>query len=157
MKRRDVFPSLALALPAACGDTGTRVKNAPVNGREAGAVYMEGPVAGKMVDAGFLYADSNYHGIVSASDGNVYYVLCSHHLDSNACMYRYDPKSGEVKMIGNLNEVLGEDRGKVFSQGKVHCDLYEHGGKLWFGTHCGSWVRGGRRIAGLTRRALHVL
>lgn len=148
MKRREALASLAMVFSAAGYTTGSGGKKVPVDAVAAGAVYREGPVTGTMIDSGFLYADSNYQGIARASDGNVYYVLCSHHLDSNACMFRYNPKSGEVKMIGNMNELVGEDRKKVYSQGKVHCDIYEHGGKLWFGTHCGSWVRGGSKERG---------
>lgn len=110
--------------------------------------YRTGPVKGRMIDAGFLQGDSNYNAIIRASDGNVYYVLCSHNLESNACLFRYTPKTGEVKLVGNLNDVLGEDRKQVFSQGKVHCDFFEYKGKLWFGTHCGSYERGGSKERG---------
>ena len=54
---------------------------------EPAAVYKEGPVIGKMIDAGFLYGDSNYHAIIQASDGNVYYVICSHNTKSGAHMF----------------------------------------------------------------------
>ncbi|MCE5249562.1 hypothetical protein LLG96_05000 [bacterium] len=109
--------------------------------RVPGAVYKEGPVTGKMIDAGFLYGDSNYHGIIQASDGNVYYVICSHNKAAGARMFRYNPKSGEVKMLGDLTDVVGEDRTKVINQGKVHGDIYEVNGKLYFGTHAGAYDR----------------
>lgn len=104
-----------------------------------GAVYMDGPVTGKMIDAGFIYGDSNYNAIIQASDGNVYYVICSHNKKSGAHMFRYNPRTGEVKIIGDLTAVVGEDRTKVICQGKVHSDIYEVDGKLYFGTHAGSW------------------
>jgi hypothetical protein len=104
-----------------------------------GAVYKPGPVTGKMIDAGFIYGDSNYHAIIQASDGNVYYVICSHNKKSGAHMFRYNPRTDEVKMIGDLTAVVGEDRTKVINQGKVHSDFYEVNGKLYFGTHAGSW------------------
>ena len=88
-----------------------------------GAIYKEGPVKGRMIDASFLYGDSAYHGIIQASDGNVYYVICSHHIDSSACMFKYSPESGEVTMIANLTEMLGENGSKVFPQGKVHSKI----------------------------------
>jgi hypothetical protein len=104
-----------------------------------GAVYKNGPVTGKMIDAGFIYGDSNYNATIQASDGNVYYVICSHNKKSGAHMFRYNPRDGEVKVIGDLTQVVGEDRTKVICQGKVHCDFYEVDGKLYFGTHAGSW------------------
>jgi len=102
---------------------------------------MEGPVIGEMIDAGFLYGDSNYNAIAYASDGNVYYVICSHNKKSSAQFFRYDPRTGSVDNLGDLTDIVGEDRTKVINQGKVHCDLYEHDGKLWFGTHAGSYDR----------------
>ncbi|MEH6682029.1 MAG: hypothetical protein V7724_15895 [Sediminicola sp.] len=104
-------------------------------------VYRDGPVKGKMIDAGFLYGDSNYNAIAHASDGNVYYVICSHNKKSSAQFFRYDPRTGSVDNIGDLTDIVGEDRTKVINQGKVHCDLYEHEGKLWFGTHAGAYDR----------------
>ncbi len=104
-----------------------------------GAVYKDGPVTGKMIDAGFHYGDSNYHAICHASDGNVYYVICSHNKKSGSQMFRYNPKTGENTMIGDLTDIVGEDRTKVINQGKVHSDIYEVDGKLYFGTHAGSW------------------
>lgn len=107
----------------------------------AGAIYMDGPVRGKMIDAGFLYGDSNYNAIAYASDGNVYYVICSHKKKSGAQLFRYNPRTGSVDNIGDLTDIAGEDRTKVINQGKVHCDLYEYNDKLWFGTHAGSYDR----------------
>ena len=63
-------------------------------------------------------------------------------------MYRYNPATGEVRMIGDLNEIVGEDEKKVYSQGKVHTRIFEHNGKLYFATHCGSYQRGGSKIRG---------
>ena len=103
-----------------------------------GAVYKKGPVTAKLIDAGFIYGDSNYHTIIQASDGNVYYVICSHNKKAGAQMFRYNPKIGDVKMIGDLTDVVGEDRTKVINQGKVHGDFYEVKGKLYFATHAGS-------------------
>ncbi len=104
-----------------------------------GAVYKPGPVIGKMIDADFTYGDSNYNGIIQASDGNVYYVICSHNKKSGAHMFRYDPRTGKVDTIADLTAIVGEDRTKTINQGKVHCDLYEVNGKIYFGTHAGSW------------------
>lgn len=104
-------------------------------------VYKDGPVKAKMIDGNFLYGDSNYNGITYASDGNVYYVICSHNRKSGAQLFRYDPRIGTVENVADLTTIVGEDRTKVVNQGKVHCDLYEHKGKLWFGTHAGAYDR----------------
>ncbi|MCE5249563.1 hypothetical protein LLG96_05005 [bacterium] len=110
--------------------------------REPSVIYRDGPVIGKMIDAGFLYGETNYHAIQQASDGNVYYAIGSQRPNSNACMFRYDPRTGKADTIGNVNDILGEDRTKVFSQSKIHCDLYEKDGKLYFGTQGGVYQGG---------------
>ncbi len=104
-----------------------------------GVLYKPGPVMGKMVDDGFTYGDSNYNSIIQASDGNVYYVICSHNKNSGAYMFRYNPRTEQLDTIGDLTEIVGEDRTKTINQGKVHCDFYEVNGKLYFGTHAGAW------------------
>jgi hypothetical protein len=103
------------------------------------AVYKEGPVKAKMIDAGFIYGDSNYHAIIQASDGNVYYVICSHNKKSGAHMFKYDPRTGRVETISDLTEEVGEDRTIGICQGKVHGDFYETRGKLYFSTHAGAY------------------
>ncbi len=110
-----------------------------IAGEIPSAIYREGVVKGEMIEAGFYYGDSNYHAIIQASDGNVYYVICSHNRKSGARMFRYNPRTGKVDMIGDLTDIVGEDRTKVVNQGKVHSDFYESGGKLFFGTHAGAW------------------
>ena len=132
MKRIFIFSVLALAVVLGSGLSAIAA-DVPA------AVYKDGPVIGRMIDAGFYYGDSNYHAICQASDGNVYYVICSHNKKSGARMFRCNPKSNEVTMIGDLTDVVGEDRTKVINQGKVHSDIYEVDGKLYFGTHAGSW------------------
>ena len=102
-------------------------------------VYRDGTIPATLIDAGYDVADGNYHAIAQASDGNVYYVLNSHNVHFGARMFRYTPKTGEVATLADFTDLLGYDRTQVVCQGKVHCDLYEHEGKLWFGTHAGTY------------------
>jgi len=110
---------------------------------QPGAVYADSPLIGKMAEAEFYEGDSNYHAIIQASDGFVYYAICTHNRDRHVNLFRYDPKTGEVKTIADIGKLLGEDGTKNIPQGKVHCDLFEHEGKLWFGSHVGLYGRGG--------------
>lgn len=104
--------------------------------------YRPGPVTGRMIDAGFLYGETNYHAVQLASDGKVYYAIGSHAHGQSASLFRYDPRTGTVKLLGSMNRVTGEDGTKVFNQDKIHCDLYEMNGKLWFSTQGGSYGGG---------------
>ncbi len=108
-----------------------------------GVVHKDQVLKGKMIDAEFYYGDSNYNAIIQASDGNVYYVLNSHNLNSSAHMFRYDPRSGKVTDLGSFNDILNEDGLKVYPQGKVHVDIYEYKKKLYFTTHASAYARGG--------------
>jgi len=110
--------------------------------RTPGAAYRDGPVTGKMADARFLYGETNYHAVQQASDGNVYFAIGSHAHGQSASLFRYDPRAGMVKLLGSMNPVTGEDGTKVFNQDKIHCDLYEMNGKLYFSTQGGSYGGG---------------
>jgi len=132
MKRISLLTIIVMTL-AALVATGAFAQGTP------SAVYLDGPVRATMIDAHFHYSDSNYHAICHASDGNVYYVICSHNKKSGAKMFKYDPRTGENEEIGDFTDILGYDRTKVINQGKVHSDLYEVDGKLYFGTHAGAW------------------
>ncbi|MFH1743853.1 MAG: hypothetical protein ABIH23_33015 [bacterium] len=103
---------------------------------------LEKTITAKLIEVDFPAADSNYHSLTSASDGNVYFSMNTHNNDFACRLFRYDPKSGEVTLLGKLDEVLGEDASKEMPQGKIHTPLFEHKGKLWFSTHT-SFYEGG--------------
>lgn len=88
-------------------------------------------------NSGFEHAHDTYNGISSASDGKIYYVLCSQLMDVAGQMYSFDPKSGTIEHFGDLTEICGEKDMKVVAQGKSHVNFVESGGKLYFATHLG--------------------
>ncbi len=139
MRQHTLARKLALAIAVLAAGCCVPIRTMP------GASYREGTLRGTLVDAEYYPADCNYHAIAQVSDGTVYYVLNSHNVNYGARMFRYDPKTGAVTMIGDLTDVLGYNRREVVNQGKVHCDLYEHQGKLYFGTHCGTYEAEGLR------------
>jgi hypothetical protein len=86
----------------------------------------------------FQRSDSNFDSLSLASDGSLYYTLCSHDLDTHARVYRFDPGSGrEPVCLGDLGEIVGEAGTRSIPQGKSHSPYYEHDGKLYFATHYG--------------------
>jgi len=88
-------------------------------------------------NSGFEHAHDTYNGISSASDGKIYYVLCSQLIDVAGQMYTFDPKAGKTEFLGDLTEICGEKEMKVVAQGKSHVNFVESGGKLYFATHLG--------------------
>jgi DNA-binding beta-propeller fold protein YncE len=130
MKTTTLF--LSLLLTTAVGwsqpatDAGTGQDSAPT-----------GVLIAKWHPAGFAEADDSYNGLTAASDGKIYYALCSHRIDVGAQMYSYDPATGQVKHIADLTAAAGEKGLKAIPQGKVHVNFYENAGKLYFATHLG--------------------
>jgi hypothetical protein len=90
-----------------------------------------------LYNSGFEHAHDTYNGISTASDGKVYYVLCSQLMDVAGQMYSFDTKTGTIEHLGDLSEICGEKDMKVVAQGKSHVNFVEMNGKLYFATHLG--------------------
>ncbi len=97
-------------------------------------------LSAKAYDSGFAYAHDTYNGMGTASDGKIYYVLCSEKIDVAGQMYSYDPAADKVRHVGDLTEACGEKDKKVVAQGKVHVNFVEANGKLYFATHIGYYT-----------------
>ena len=91
----------------------------------------------KQYFSGFEDAHETYNAISEASDGNIYYILCSAKHDIGAQLYLYNPTLDTTEFIADLSEVLGEKAQNYISQGKSHTEFYERNGKLYFATHVG--------------------
>ena len=106
-------------------------------------------------DSGFGLADDNYNACFRASNGKVYYVLCSGSVDTGAQMYALDPATGKIEHVADLTEAAGEKGLHAVPQGKGHSIFVEHNGKLYFATHIGYYnpaTASGQEVAGTTPR-----
>jgi len=103
-------------------------------------------------DPEYLAGDSNYHSLISASDGMIYFTLNTHNRDRAAQFYQFDTTTEEILLVGEMDKVLGDEAGKDISQGKIHTRLFEHDGKLWFATHTSFYEDGlpGNDYGGMT-------
>lgn len=88
-------------------------------------------------NSGFEHSHDTYNGLSSASDGKIYYVLCSTLMDVAGQMFVLDPNTGKTEFLGDLTEICGEKGMKVVAQGKSHVNFVESKGKLYFATHLG--------------------
>jgi len=88
-------------------------------------------------NSGFEHSHDTYNGMSAASDGKIYYVLCSELMDVAGQMYSFDPSTGNVEHLGDLTEFCGEKDMKVVAQGKSHVNFREMNGRLYFATHLG--------------------
>jgi hypothetical protein len=91
----------------------------------------------------FLFGDSQYTGMISASDGKIYFSIGTHKNDYAARFYSFDPATKKVTLIAKVDEIVGEDSKKQFSNGKIHTRMFEHKGKIWFATHTSFYSRAG--------------
>ena len=74
--------------------------------------------------------DSAYWGMGIASDGAVYFGLCSHMPGKSAGLFRYDKAISRVEPIANISTTLGN------MHGKIHTPIIEgKDAKMYFGTH----------------------
>jgi len=100
-------------------------------------IAEESRLTARIFDSGFPLAHDTYNGTSSASDGKIYYVLCSESHEIGAQMYSYDPDTDRVDHLGDLTEACGEKGKKTIVQGKSHVNFVEADGKLYFATHLG--------------------
>jgi hypothetical protein len=96
-----------------------------------------GKLTATAYNSGFTIAHDTYNGISAASDGNIYYVLCSQSIDTGGQMFSFNPASGKIKHLADLTEVCGEKGLNAIVQGKSHVNFVESAGKLYFATHIG--------------------
>lgn len=92
-------------------------------------------------DSGFPYADNNFNACFRASNGKIYYVLCSGSVEVGAQMYAFGPATQKVEHIADLTEAVGEKGLHAVPQGKGHSIFVESKGKLYFATHLGYYTR----------------
>jgi hypothetical protein len=80
--------------------------------------------------------DGQWQGITLASDGNVYFGVGSHSARVGAAFVQYNPLNEEMKVLSsNITLQCGETPGKAPDQGKIHSEVIEHKGWIYFGTH----------------------
>jgi len=101
-------------------------------------------------DSGFALSHGTFNGMLCATDGKIYYVLCSDSIDTGAQMYCYNPRTGQIQHLGDLTEASGEKGLKTIPQGKSHVNFVEANGKLYFATHVGYYtIRDGQETMGV--------
>lgn len=122
--------SLCLVLISSCKQCPEKAEKQPQSTPDA-------KIIATVYHSGFENAHDTYNGISSASDGKIYYVLCSQLMDIAGQMYSFDPETGTIEHLGDLTEICGEKDLKVVAQGKSHVNFVEMDGKLYFATHLG--------------------
>jgi len=102
-----------------------------------GAAADRPPLIARTYRSGFPLGHDTYNGMGAASDGRIYYVLCSERHDTAGQMFVLDPSTDQIRHLGDLTEVCGEKTQRTVSQGKSHVNFVESDGRLYFATHIG--------------------
>lgn len=84
-----------------------------------------------------------YNGMGVSLDGIIYYVLSSAQYNIPGQMYSFNPKTGAITHIANLNDAVGQGNMKAVAQGKSHVNFVQDGDKLYFSTHLGYYNNAG--------------
>ena len=61
----------------------------------------------------FPNGDSNYHSLVSASDGKLYFSIDTHNTDFACRFYSFDPHADAMNLIAEMDAPLGGQPGRV--------------------------------------------
>ncbi|MGZ4986746.1 MAG: hypothetical protein ACXWBP_01770 [Limisphaerales bacterium] len=112
--------------------------------------YTRKKLTATVYNSGFAEAHDSYNSMGTGSDGKIYYILSSESYDVGGKMFWFDPKTKEIKCVGELTEACGESGRKAIPQGKSHVNFGEADGKLYFATHIGVYaIVDGRETMGL--------
>jgi hypothetical protein len=79
------------------------------------AKAQEKHLTARAFDSGFELSNGTFNGMLAASDGKIYYVLCAASIDTGGQMYSYDPATDTIKHLGDLTEAAGEKGFKTVS------------------------------------------
>ena len=84
--------------------------------------------------------DSQWEGILKASDGNVYFASSTHSYRHGAGVFKFNPKTKELTVLAeDITRVVGEDPTKTPPQGKIHSPFVEANGWIYFTTHIATY------------------
>ncbi|MCG3149152.1 MAG: hypothetical protein PCFJNLEI_02611 [Verrucomicrobiae bacterium] len=84
--------------------------------------------------------DGQWEGIRVASDGSCYFGSSTHDNRQGAAFFRYEPTTRTLTLLApDLSTICGEDPSILPPQGKLHSDITEHNGWLYFGMHLGNY------------------
>jgi hypothetical protein len=84
--------------------------------------------------------DGQWEGIKVASDGCCYFGSSTHDNRHGAAFFRYQPTTQVLTLLaGDITTICGEDPTITPPQGKLHSDITEHNGWLYFGMHLGNY------------------
>jgi hypothetical protein len=87
--------------------------------------------------------DGQWLGSIVASDGNVYFGSSTHAAITGASLLKYNSATEQVSaVIQDLSLAAGESPATQIPQGKLHSNIRELNGNLYFASHSGNFWAG---------------
>jgi len=144
--RHALFATVWLWAGLGAAEAAAPVTGAPLPGEDSYARK----ITARTYNSGFELAHDTYNGMATASDGRIFYVLCSESMEIGGQMYCLDPRTRQVRHVGDLTEACGEKGRKTVVQGKSHVNFIESNGKLYLTTHLGYYsLVNGQEVSGV--------
>ena len=107
----------------------------------AGVIAAPAPIAGlpsaRIKHYGFDGPDrpaQMWSGLYVGSNDRVYVGLCTH--GDAATFYEFDPVTEKMRLLANLTEIAKERGRGVWTTGKIHVQMQELDGWIYFGALC---------------------
>ena len=122
----------------------TNTAAVPMTGKQFNAFVLIGTATGLArsfpLNPYVPVLDGQWQGTKFASDGNCYFASSTHDNKHGAAFFRYQPDTQTLTLLTNdITLVCGEDPTVTPPQGKIHSDILEHNGWLYFATHLGNY------------------
>ena len=90
--------------------------------------------------------DGQWQGMILASDGNCYFGGGGHWADHGSAFFQFRPQGQKLEMLcDDITTICGEDLAQTPPQGKIHSQVVEHKGWVFFGTHLADYSTEGCR------------
>jgi len=108
------------------------------------------PIRGYVLNRYVRMFDGQWQGMIFASDGNCYFGGGGHWKSHGSAFFRYLPEKQKVEILSkDITPICREDINETPPQGKIHSQMIEHNGRLFFGTHLADYsVEGCRAYTG---------
>lgn len=91
------------------------------------------------------YLDGQWHGVYLASDGKVYSGGSSHSDLTSGVFFQYNPATAGITMLSSdLSATSHESAPPQVPQGKLHSDIVENKGWIYFTTHLADYSATGQ-------------
>jgi len=116
-----------------------RARQTFIEERDAGA-----PLIVDAFRCDFPEGEAAYNGLGRGHDGTIYFAVSTKSITPGR-LFAFDPRTGAVDLVTDLDSAFPSSGVRAIPHGKVHVDLSPADNRLYGATHVGYYERGGTR------------